>query len=62
MKDKYAKILSEMIKIETVSAEGQTDLRKFRKFHTLLKKKFPKISKPEIRSSCFFTRIQTTDL
>ncbi|MBO4235093.1 MAG: M20/M25/M40 family metallo-hydrolase [Firmicutes bacterium] len=43
MKDKYSKILSDMIKIETVSAEGQTDLRKFRKFHTLLKKKFPKI-------------------
>ena len=41
MKEKYANILSEMIKHETISVEGQEDLSKFREFQALLKKLFP---------------------
>lgn len=37
----YAKTLSEMIKIPTVSSIGQTNFTEFQKFHTLLEKLFP---------------------
>lgn len=39
----YAKILSQLIQAETVSAYGQTDLTKFYEFHKLLEKFFPKL-------------------
>lgn len=39
--EKYAKVLSTLIQCETVSAVGQEDLRKFYKFHEVLKQQFP---------------------
>ena len=39
--EKYAKTLSAMLSCETVSAEGQTDLTKFYRFHDLLRELFP---------------------
>lgn len=45
MKEKYAETLSKMIKKETISVNGQTDLSKFREFHELLKELFPNIFK-----------------
>lgn len=39
----YAKILSQLIQAETVSAIDQTDLTKFYEFHKLLEKFFPKL-------------------
>ena len=41
MKDKYAEGLSKLIRKETISKEGQTDLTKFREFQDLLKEMFP---------------------
>lgn len=38
---KYEQNLKEMIMAETISAVGQTDLSKFRQFHSLLAKLFP---------------------
>ena len=40
----YAGRLSRLIKIETVSRFGQTDLTKFHRFHEALKEEFPAIS------------------
>lgn len=39
----YAKILSNLIQIETVSVNGDKDLAKFERFHQLLKETFPKL-------------------
>lgn len=39
----YAETLSKMIKLETISEWGQTDLQKFYDFHQLLKELFPKL-------------------
>lgn len=43
MKEKYAETLSKMIKKETISRVGQTDLSKFREFHDLLRELFPNL-------------------
>ena len=40
---RYARELSEMIRHETVSVSGQTDLTKFHEFHELLRRLFPHI-------------------
>ena len=40
---RYARELSEMIRHETVSVNGQTDLTKFHEFHELLRRLFPHI-------------------
>ena len=40
----YAERLSRLIKLETVSRHGQTDLDKFFRFHEALKQEFPAIS------------------
>lgn len=39
--NKYAETLSKMLRCETVSVMGQTDMTKFRSFHGLLKELFP---------------------
>lgn len=41
----YAKQLGRLIKVETISKVGQTDLSKFHHFHDLLKKEFPALFK-----------------
>ena len=41
MNERYAEKLSRMIRKETVSADGQTDLGKFYEFHDLLRELFP---------------------
>ena len=41
MNEQYAEKLSRMIRKETVSAQGQTDLSKFYAFHDLLRELFP---------------------
>ena len=41
MNEKYIENLSRMIRMETVSVQGQTDVSKFREFHALLRELFP---------------------
>ena len=54
----YAKVLSQLIQKETVSAYGQTDLTKFYEFHKLLEGFFPKFfekaEKEEFKGSLLF--------
>ena len=40
---KYAQVLSNLIKCQTISAVGQTDLSKFYNFHEVLKQQFPNL-------------------
>ena len=41
--DAYARQLAELIQWETVSASDQKDKTKFRGFHDLLRRQFPKL-------------------
>ena len=41
MEQQLAEMLARMIRLETVSAHGQTDLTKFYAFHDLLRELFP---------------------
>ena len=45
LKHKYAETLSRMIRMETISHIGQTDVSKFRAFHDLLRELFPQVFK-----------------
>ncbi|MBR5442469.1 MAG: M20/M25/M40 family metallo-hydrolase [Clostridia bacterium] len=56
--DKYAKALSEMVKVPTISLRGNTDLTEFYNLHKVMEKNFPlifsKLEKTEIEGNLLF--------
>ncbi len=56
--NKYAKALSEMVQIPTISLRGNTDLTEFYKLHKVMEKNFPlifsKLEKTEIEGNLLF--------